>query len=250
MKVIFKGQVPKDLSYPDSMEDAMAFSACNDRIALSDGASESFDSKIWAQLLVQSFIIDTYVSQAWLDELAEQFAANFNLDSLSWSKAAAFERGSFATLLGIEVFQERQEVEIISVGDSLAVLLDGAELVKTFTYQSFDQFQQRPTLFCSNLVDNKFIQEPHFHSLNQTTWNLGKLRAPKILCMTDALGEWALRNAAEDNPKWEFLFGISNDEMLTDFVMHERANRAMKVDDVTLVSIAFKGVDENELPLT
>lgn len=250
MKVIFKGQVPKDLSYPESMEDAMAFSASNDRIAISDGASESFDSKIWAQLLVDNFITKTYVNQTWLNEIIEQFAANFNLASMSWSKAAAFERGSFATLLGIEIFQERQEVEIISVGDSLAVLLDGAELVKTFTYQSFDQFQQRPTLFCSNLVDNKFIQEPNFYSLYQTTWNLGKLRAPKILCMTDALSEWALRKAAEDNPQWEFLLGISDDKILTDFVMHERANRTMKVDDITLVSIEFKGVDENELPLT
>jgi len=248
MKVLFKGQVPKDLSYPESMEDAMAFSTDNDRIAISDGASESFDSKTWAELIVESFVLDSSISKAWLVTLANQFAVNFDLPSLSWSKAAAFERGSFATLLGIENFKNLNDVEVISVGDCLAVLLDGIDAVKTYPYQSADQFQQRPNLFCSNLADNKFFQDSNFYTDHQTTWNLNGLRSPTILCMTDALGEWALRKAAEGNPQWEFLLGISNTEMLVNFVVSERASRSMKVDDVTLVSISFSRVHDDELP--
>ena len=251
MKVIFKGQVPKDLSYPESMEDAMAFSTDDARIAISDGASESFDSKTWAQLIVENFVLDTSVSDHWLVALANRFAANFDLASLSWSKAAAFERGSFATLLGIENFQTFNDVKISSVGDCLAVLLDGIELIKTFPYDSYEQFQQRPHLFCSNLADNKFFQDPSFYTDHQTYWNLDSLSSPRILCMTDALGEWALRKAAEGNPQWDFLLDISTSDMLKDFVVSERANRSMKVDDVTLVSISFDRVDDNnELPIS
>jgi hypothetical protein len=248
MKVLFKGQVPKDLNYPESMEDAMAFSTDNDRIAISDGASESFDSKTWAELIVESFVVDSSISKTWLVTLASQFAANFDLSSLSWSKAAAFERGSFATLLGIENFNNLNDVEIINVGDCLAVLLDGIDAVKTYPYHSAEQFQQRPNLFCSNLADNKFFQDSNFYADHQTTWNLNGLRSPNILCMTDALGEWALRKAAEGNPQWEFLLGISNTETLVDLVVSERESRSMKVDDVTLVSITFTRVANDELP--
>jgi hypothetical protein len=251
MKVIFKGQVPKDLSYPESMEDAMAFSSDNARMAISDGASESFDSKTWAQLIVESFVLNTSVSQTWLDALAKNFSANFDLASLSWSKAAAFERGSFATLLGIENIQTLNYVEIISVGDCLAVLLDGIDVIETFPYHSSEQFQQRPHLFCSNLADNKFFQAPSFYTDHQTTWNLDRLISPRILCMSDALGEWALRKAEECNPQWDFLLEISSIDMFKDFVVSERGNRSMKVDDVTLVSISFDRFDgKNELPIS
>ena len=248
MKVIFKGQVPKDLNYPESMEDAMAFATDNERIAISDGASESFDSKTWAQLIVQNFVADTAINQSWLNSLVEQFAGNFDLASLSWSKAAAFERGSFATLLGIENFQDLNVIEVISVGDCLAVLLDGTDLVKTFPYDLSEQFQQRPDLFCSNIADNKFFQDANFYTKHQTTWNLKNLKSPKILCMTDALGEWALRKAAQGEPQWKFLIQISDNEMLHSLVESERTNRTIKVDDVTLVSISLAEVDENELP--
>jgi hypothetical protein len=131
----------------------------------------------------------------------------------------------------------------------MAVLLDGADLLQTFPYQSAEQFQQRPALFCSNITNNNFFQDSNFYTNHQITWNLKNLRSPKILCMTDALGEWALRNAAEGAPKWELLLGISTNETLSDLVISERNNRSMKVDDVTLVSISFAGIDEHELPI-
>jgi len=249
VKVVFKGQVPKDLSFPDSIEDAMAFSIDSDRIAISDGASESFDSRTWAQLIVQNYITDPSINSSWLSAAAGKFAENFDVDALSWSKAAAFERGSFATLLGLEYFQAHCDLEVISVGDCMAVLLDGVDLVQTFPYQSSEQFQQRPVLFCSNITNNNFIQDSNFYTNHQITWNLKNLRSPKILCMTDALGEWALRNAAEGTPKWELLLEISTNETLCDLVISERNNRGMKVDDVTLVSISFAGIDEHELPI-
>jgi len=230
------------------MEDAMAFSTGNGRIAISDGASESFDSKTWAELIVESFVVDSSISKTWLVTLVNQFVANFDLSSLSWSKAAAFERGSFATLLGIEYFKDLNDVEVISVGDCLAVLLDGIDAVKTYPYHSAAQFQQRPNLFCSRLADNKFFQDPNFYTDHQTTWSLNNLKNPSILFMTDALGEWALRKAADGSPQWEFLLGISNTEKLVDLVVSERESRSMKVDDVTLVSISFPRVDDDELP--
>lgn len=248
MKVIFQGQVPKDPSFPEAMEDALAFSVDQKKIALSDGASESFDSKTWAQLLVANFVINPEIDQGWLKSIVQQYATNYDLATLSWSKAAAYERGSFATLLGIECSTEHEDVEMICVGDSLAVFLNDDQLLNSFPYGCSEDFQKRPSLFCSNLGDNHFFSADDFYSTHQLTWRYQGLEAPSILCMTDALGEWALRHAEEGNPKWGFLREIRDRDTLSKFVIEERAARRMKIDDVTLITISLNGVAGNDLP--
>lgn len=66
--------------------------------------------------------------------------------------------------------------------------------------------------------------------------------------MTDALGEWALKMAQEGDPQWATLQSITEEAQLQSIVRTERQNKRMRVDDVTLVSIAFDGVSPHELP--
>ncbi len=248
MRVVFCGQVPKDPNYPEATEDVVEIAQDAGRLAISDGASESFDSRTWAQLLVENFARSPELSSGWLSEVVRQYNERYDLSTLSWSKYAAFERGSFATLLGLEVFPSHSAVDILSVGDSLAVLLSDAEMIDSFPYSDAQQFQQRPELFCTNPSHNGFIEDSDFFSRHHKTWCFKHLKNPVVLCMTDALGEWALKMAQEGDPQWATLQSITEEAQLQSIVRTERQNKRMRVDDVTLVSIAFDGVSPHELP--
>src|SRR3990167_3467482 len=106
LRLVFSATVPKDAAYPESNEDAFRYSEVDRRYAISDGASESFDAKTWATLLTERYLCEPGVSSAWAQEAVSEYKGKIDFDQLSWSKQAAYERGSFATLLGIEYDME------------------------------------------------------------------------------------------------------------------------------------------------
>ncbi len=248
MKVLFAGQIPKDSWFPDANEDAFVLATDIGRVAVSDGASESFDSKTWAHLLTTHFVQHPGLSTSWLSDAVADYLAQFDLAQMSWSKQAAFDRGSFATLLGIEEFISHGTVDVLSVGDSLAVLLDGDDFIDSFPYVRAEEFQQRPELFCTNAALNTFFFSPDFFSRHHKTWCIKDRSSPVILCMTDALGEWALRHAQEGRPVWQMLAGIEDVLSLETLVIQERLTRSMRIDDTTLVRLSFASADGNDLP--
>src|SRR5690349_5775286 len=101
MYVAFQGSIPKDEQYPGENEDVLRGNTRLNRLALSDGASESFDSKTWAGILAARQVNDAVLTPTWVDAAVGLYWEHYPPETLSWSKLAAFERGSFATLLGI-----------------------------------------------------------------------------------------------------------------------------------------------------
>jgi hypothetical protein len=239
MRVLFAGQVAKDPCYPEANEDSIECSPENSRFALSDGASESFDSKSWARMLVRQFVLKPELNKEWLAELIAEYASQFDRETMTWSKQAAFERGSFATLLGVEVFPDQGTVDILSIGDSLAVLLEGTEFIDSYPYSRAEEFQQRPQLFCTDPIHNSFLSSSDFYSSHFKQWTLSERQSPTVLCMTDALAEWALRNAEKGEPSWEMLKSINDISQLEELVLTEREKKNMRVDDVSLVIVDF-----------
>jgi Protein phosphatase 2C len=239
MRVLFSGRVPKDPGYPDDNEDALAFDAGAGRIAISDGASESFDSRTWAELLARRFVQHPVLSEGWLRSSIAEYAERFDRAALSWSKQAAFDRGSFATLLGLRHSAKRGTIDVVGVGDSLGVLLDGDALVDCFPYGHADQFRQRPDLFSTDEALNAFFAPPGVKSGHRKIWSIREMVAPVVLCMTDGIAEWALRHAEEGRPVWTDLARIETASDLDALVLRERLARAMRVDDTTLVVASF-----------
>ncbi len=239
MNVLFCGQVPKDSNYPESTEDAVKISLEAGRLAISDGASESFDSKTWAQILVKTFVQSPEFSPDWLSGVIQEYNGQYDLSSLSWSKCASFERGSFATLLGIELFPTHASLDVLGIGDSLAVLLNGSDIIDSFPYNFSSQFKQRPELLCTNSLYNGFSGSVDFFTRHFKTWSLNQIQHPFLLCMTDALGEWALKMEQDGTPQWTTLLSMTDVAHLESIVLNERKQGRMRVDDVTLVSISF-----------
>ncbi|USI27902.1 hypothetical protein [Alteromonas macleodii] len=266
MKINFLASIPKDLDLPELNEDAYSsfipdvntkkansqkalkkgrfglrkympnlYQGCC-KIAISDGASESYNSKLWASMLVEHYTLFSKVSIDDISNLISEYNANHDYQSMSWSQQSAFERGSFATLLGIEFFKDNNSIDILSIGDSLLVLIDEGELKFSYPYSSSSEFDQRPTLLSTKFNHNNFITSEDFVDTHYSKLDLDQYQSPTLMLMTDALGQWCLKQQELGNSVWENLRCIDH-ESLKNLVLIERKERRMRTDDVTLVVV-------------
>lgn len=231
----FFGSVPKLPGDAERNEDAFAWSGERSVVALSDGASESFDSRLWARILVRLFVLDPNLSMARVNTAISAFTRRHDPSSMSWSRHAAFQRGSFATLLGVEVSPNMDEARILAIGDTTAVLLDDNRLVACFPYTAPEDFQRRPTLLSTRPAFNGFLDRPEHTRMSTTVWQLDRLEAPRIVCMTDAIAEWFLRQAVDDPCAGDCLLGFSETADLESLVVQERQAGRIHVDDTTVL---------------
>lgn len=239
MKLEFSGTVPKDTECPEANEDKFAFFEDGRRLALCDGASESFNSKLWADLLARKFIADPKVNPEWVASALAEYSAAHDFPSMSWSKQAAFERGSFATLIGLEQFVEHQTVDILAIGDSITMLVDCGKFIRAWPFDDPEKFKERPTLLATLPAHNGFVGGSSFWTLHGKTFYLEKLTQPKLLCMTDALGEWALKQALMEDSGLIELLSLQTEGQLAELVLKERAAKRMRIDDSTLLILSF-----------
>lgn len=249
MRALFAGSCAKEPDRPEANEDAYAFSADRQRLALSDGASESYDSRLWANMLARKFADDPSFDEAWLDDAVSAYQREHNFAAMSWSQQLAFERGCFATLLAVEHDAAARRATLFGVGDSVAALFVGEVLVRAWPLDHPERFKERPTLLSTLRAHNAFAQAPEFDSLARMELDLRSLPEPTLLCMTDALGEWTLKMACEEPERLSELLAIRSEEELAALVIAERAAKRMRIDDSTLAILRFdEGEDAVGLP--
>ena len=224
--------------YPDDPapnEDAFAIDRWRGLIALSDGASESFDSATWARALVEQFVRNPHFDATWLQTACTRYSAAHDREALSWSAQAAYDRGSYATLIGFALHRDRCMVDVLGIGDSLAMLIDGSTLVDSFPYTDAAQFKCRPLLLCTAQSQNGRFITGDARRRFLRTWALSKLKQPTVLCMTDALGAWCLSAPSRRLP---ILLRIKKQDQFVRLVTRERATGMMRRDDTTLVRVS------------
>lgn len=237
--ILFDGTVAKHIEQPNDNEDAYRIDQERGRVVLSDGASESFDAKSWANLLV-----DECIDTAPLDEALSSCITKYNLlhdpSTLSWSKAAAYERGSFATMLIVQDDPIHANINVCALGDSLAVWSDGHTLLDTIPYYCADQFTQKPTLLSTRNELNPLLSDTNSILLIQKDWSYKDDQTKLLLCMTDALGAWLLHHQEHgDNSAFERLISIRSQQELQELVETERAIGKLRRDDTTLILISL-----------
>lgn len=232
MRLDLQATVPKRTDEPN--EDVCGTLPFCHRYALSDGATESFAPRQWAQVVVQTFLERQVVDRDWIRRAGTRYARNFDRETMSWSAQAAFDRGSFATLLGLTLDPGRQAARVLAIGDSLAVLGEGGRIRATFPYQRPEQFRQRPLLLATHLADNARLLAPGVLAQATVQWSLRGLRDPILVLMTDALGAWLLSDPAV---RWARLLRLRNRVQFESLVRTERACGQMRRDDTTLLRI-------------
>ena len=99
-----KSRLPLAFSVPkreDQHNEDSFYRSSKGVYALSDGASVSFDSASWARILVRRYTRNPEFTREWLSAAIAEFRELYDRDSLPWMQQASFDRGSFASLLGI-----------------------------------------------------------------------------------------------------------------------------------------------------
>lgn len=239
MKREFAGTCPKEPQESDSNEDQSAFSEDGTRFALCDGASESYNSRLWAKVLAEKFAANPAFGPEWLAEALRDYIAGHNFEAMSWSQQAGFERGSFSTLLGIEFDSEHRTVDVLAVGDCVAVLVDDEHFVEAWPFADPERFKDHPTLLATKSEHNAFVSELGFWIHSVKTFHLNAYQSPRLVCMTDALAEWTLRGVKDGEPTLSRLLSLASEVELAELVLEERAAKRMRVDDSTLIVVSF-----------
>lgn len=116
------------------------------------------------------------------------------------------------------------------LGDSLAVLDDGATIRATFPYSDPGQFRANPLLLSTIHDRNEAILGSDF----ATYWSFQRVDSPKLFCMTDAIGAWLL--SAHDD-RMERLRTLRSRAEFLELVEAARADGTMRRDDTTLLVI-------------
>jgi hypothetical protein len=237
LNILFDASVPKDIEYVEANEDIFRGSSDGLAFALSDGATESFNSRGWAEILVDSFLMHRDLSLTSLHEALEKYAASFVSDKLTWSQVAAFERGSFATLLGVRHKPDEKSIEILAVGDSFCVLLENEQVVKTFPFSSAMEFDARPQLL-STIAEHNILFGGKERVGRRASWSTATALNAKLLCMSDALGRWFLQSIESDEVSTvRTVLDCFSDKKFKELVLDLRRDHQLKVDDTTLIVV-------------
>ena len=203
-------------------------------IALSDGASISFDSGSWARILVRRFAQHPEFTREWLSAAILDFTKLHDREGLAWMQQASYDRGSFASLLGVRIFDDGL-IQVCAIGDSLAVLCDGDRIIATFPYIAASEFERSPQLLCTTPAENAFLKNQESSDDLWADWNPSGLERPGILCMTDALGHWLLSSNNANEFPVAVLRDLETPKMFGRFVRSERAAGRLRRDDTTLI---------------
>lgn len=236
MIILFKGSIPKDLAYKSENEDAYSYSSTRGIAVVSDGASESFDARSWARLLVKRYIRNQDINPSWLATACNTYIKGINYDELSWSKQASYLRGSFATLLSAVEKTDSRSMDILAVGDSIAVLIENGKFVDSFPVKRSSDFNVRPALISTIDRHNSFLADGDTLERYKVNWQVDS--ANLVLLMTDALGAWCLRKEEEGAPQWDVISHIRHLSELRSIVTRERNSKSMRIDDTTLMVLA------------
>jgi hypothetical protein len=239
-----KGSQPKeneDFFYPHEVE----IKRDHQSMAIADGASEGFLSKLWSKILTISYVnfdrkdldirqftdfcIDVYDYQ--IERYIQKRKENNN--PLKWFEENLMAKGSFSTLLGVTFFNSTPEGgywRSISVGDSCLFQLRES-VIESFPMNDSASFGNSPELISSNPAYNQELET----KVKVKTGYF--LFGDSFYLMTDAVANWFITQAAEGNRPWAALEELLETDRLKDYVNHLREEGSLKNDDVTIARV-------------
>jgi hypothetical protein len=214
-------------------------------VAVSDGASTTFESRKWARLLTSSFVKEPQFGQtreqvlAWSARLAVKWREDLTLDgNAPWWDVASAHEGSAATLVGARfdgTATDGGTWECMALGDACFFHVSGGKLVKAFPIEDPEDFDNVPGLICTDREKNK-ANLCLLSRGDRGTWSPGD----RFFLLTDALAEWFLRGRDDKPAPWDILEALDQEEFAAR-VPGWRVN-GLRDDDLTAVVIATSAV--------
>jgi hypothetical protein len=222
------------------------------RFVVLDGATTAYDPVRWVDQLVRSFVpqpgdaagsegprLEPAAMRAWFAEMQDRWAKDVrDFDSIIEERKFA-EVGSFATLLGFEIYGldgPEPYWRAVALGDTVLFHVRAGRLIAAFPPLGPEDF--------GTLPDGVHTAPA---SLDKMTERLllggGVLEAGDFLfAATDAMAQWILRTIARGEAKvWDTLTTLAHPDVFAQLVADQRkeqdGSKRLKNDDVTLMRL-------------
>lgn len=236
-------QEPKPGAKADQCEDAFAYSDTRGLVAVSDGASNAFESRLWARLLAQGFVADSPLGLgddgllSWTDSVACRWSEAIPWEALSVFQEAKAREGSASTLVGLELTTSSRPSttgtwRCLALGDSCLFQVSGDRLAEKLPVSRSADFGLRTPLLYTERDSNRqnIPAAVRWHG----TWQQGDC----FFLLTDAIAQWFLREDERGAAPWKTLMSL-DEAGFPAFVKEKRARHQMRQDDVTAFMVAL-----------
>lgn len=207
------------------------------RCAVSDGATETSFSGLWARMLCQAYNEKNFdltrIQAEWLKQVSTK--------ELPWYAEQKLESGAFATILGLSLHEEQDKLSwsVRALGDSCLFHLRDGKMLKALPLDSWEAFDYTPILISSKQAANQGILSKQEHELGTC------LKGDLFYLMTDAISKWFLRRNTEHGDAIDMMETIQTDEQFKHLVDEQRNLRddkgrpMMPNDDVTWTRVGL-----------
>ena len=244
--------VPKRGNSIDEYEDAYAIDTAEPesntvRIAVADGASEGFFSKIWADVLVKNFHRKNITTMnAFLEHCNEDWriwklqyleGRRSSDRPIQWFEEDGIRRGAFSTFLGLNIKRDKSEWQAIAIGDTCLFHVRDDTLLNSFPLSNSTSFNNSPILLSSENPQTEEIQEAIVQI--KGSYREGDC----FFVMTDALSAWVLQEFENGNNPIKPILEITTQEEFAAFIDTLRNDNNLHNDDVTLVTMRMSITD-------
>jgi hypothetical protein len=233
--------LPKAGSADAEYEDSSA-SSCKKRIAaVSDGASNNFESRLWARLLTQAFVERPPEEWGrpqvldWVDSVAAEWSGSIPWKDLTVFEEAKAASGSAATLIGLRLESSSRLADegtwrCLAWGDSCLFQVTQGRLVTKLPVAKSADFDIHPPLLSTRREISRL-------TIDQLITDSGEWHAgDTFYLLTDAIAAWFLLDTEQGGSPWEILSSF-NKRSFASFVKRARAQKLMRNDDVTVVTL-------------
>ena len=234
----------KSGSARNECEDALAFNSTKRIFAVADGATEAFDSRYWARLLVRSWMANaetrdkgTFFQMA--QRLGERAHQRWENAKLPWYAEEKARAGSYAAFVGIAFEPQKSGFawRALAIGDSCLLQVRSRKLIRALPLSKPEEFGYRPLLLPSKVSALPAIEE-------QLTEHEGDAKHGDIfLLLSDAVASWFLAGQAVGAPSienFQSLLAEENTAELDELIAEQRELGRMRNDDVAAIYIEVR----------
>ena len=198
------------------------------------------------QILVDAFVrrppdlseLSGPVLSGWLGPCENKWSQAVPWVRIPWHGEAKTRAGALAALLALTVHLHPNSSGAFSwqaaaVGDCCLFVVRDGDLQLAFPMDSASQFNNTPSLICSNPANNRGL----WGRVRQLR---GEFRSGDVVILSsDALAAWLLQEYESGGRPWETLLSLTHVEW-GDWVQERRAEHSMRNDDTTAIIIPVK----------
>ena len=231
---VLRATISKDVAIDGSNEDSycLRLNAPVPRVAVFDGASESYAARKWSKLVAEEWGRMHDKDWGWIDRAQTRYERNSNKTGLSWAQEVASDRGSFATVCYVDI--EEDWLNFCAVGDSCLFLIDDKEITFSYPYVSETQFTSAPLAVSSRPDNLKMNKDNLLMGMDRLRFRASGTK--QILLATDAVSCWLLADNQQIRAgRLAQLLNCKTPLEFQQLVVEERTNKNMHVDDSTVV---------------